>query len=386
MKTKITKKLMAVTIMALSAWGCSSGDGSKQVTEQTPDFIHATYYVADWNKSAEEIEQADFETFQFMYVMAAPQWNRLDFSAPMDSVLNWAEDYTYATQKGGRKWMPQMMTKAQKKGVKVLLSFAGEGFNPIVEVPEKRERFIAYMAALVEKFGYDGIEIDWESGVELGLHAEFVHGIRLRLNELGKKHNRYYFLTTALHNWQRYTQALADQVAQDLDWINIMTYDMGGGIWGKVAKHNTPLADIKQDLEHWKVFDKKKLCIGLASYGFHYKGILPEQEVDGKLDRYGKYISYNEFAPFLNQGWTEELDEKQRVNYYFSPDRKEFVTMENRQTIAEKIDWIYKQQYKGVFWWEYHYDFVAPEQADGQGSHVLTDVVKEYLLNCKEGK
>ena len=60
--------------------------------------------------------------------------------------------------------------------------------------------------------------------------------------------------------------------------------------------------------------------------------------------------------------------------------------MENRQTIAEKIDWIYKQQYKGVFWWEYHLDFVAPEQADGKGSHVLTDVVKEYLSNSKVDK
>ena len=61
-------------------------------------------------------------------------------------------------------------------------------------------------------------------------------------------------------------------------------------------------------LEHWKVFDKRKLCLGLANYGFYYKGLKPGQKADGPLRDYGSYITYKEFLPRLANGWTEEYD------------------------------------------------------------------------------
>lgn len=57
-----------------------------------------------------------------------------------------------------------------------------------------------------------------------------------------------YTITTALHSWQIYDKELADKLVANVDWINIMTYDMGGGIWGNIPKHNTPLDKIKKEL------------------------------------------------------------------------------------------------------------------------------------------
>ncbi|MEB3374916.1 glycosyl hydrolase family 18 protein [Bacteroides sp. CR5/BHMF/2] len=82
-------------------------------------------------------------------------------------------------------------------------------------------------------------------------------------------------MTTGIYTSQRLfipgksmTKELADKLVANVDWINIMTYDMGGGIWGNIPKHNTPLDKIKKELAHWEVFDRDKLCIGLANYGW----------------------------------------------------------------------------------------------------------------------
>ena len=43
-----------------------------------------------------------------------------------------------------------------------------------------------------------------------------------------------------------------------------------------------------------------------------------------------------------------------------------------------KIEWITANGYRGVFWWEFHHDYVAPE-AGRAGSHYLIDGVTDYL-------
>ena len=369
---RIQKLLFTALLFALG------GNISAQ-TDGNSSFIHATYNQGVSDRGLEEIAESDYQTFDFIYVMAAPTWNQIDFSLPADEVIKMAETFEYSRLESGKRYTPQMIEEIHKGDTKVLLSFAGEGFNPIVEDPQKRDKFVHYMCALVDKFKYDGIEIDWETGVELNLHAVFVNEIRKELNNLGRQNNKYYYLTTALHYFQRYTPELANKVNDDLDWINIMTYDMGGGIWGYEATHNTPFNEIKQALKHWEVFDSQKLCIGLANYGFYYKGIKPGEKKEEKLNNYGSYISYNKFKPYLSEGWTEEYDTTENVSYYFSPDKEEFVTMENPETIAKKIEWIYQQHYRGMFWWEFHYDFISPENPSEKGSHELIDIAKDYL-------
>lgn len=347
-----------------------------------PDFIHTTYSVGGALTGEREIAQSNYAQFQFIYMMAAPTWNTVDFDQTQEKINEeCVVNPIYEDKKRGLSLVPSFIKTAQKQKAKVLISFAGEGFNERVENPERRIKFVNMMVRFMEKYGYDGIEIDWETGVELPLHAVFMKEIRAELDKTEMRVNKRLYLTTALHYFQRYTQTLADEVMKEVDWINIMTYDMGGGLWGSKPTHNTPFAEIKESLEHWKVFPSNRLCIGLANYGFHYKGIGPNEKVEGKLDQYGKYISYNAFLPFLQQGWTEEFDVEQQVPYYFSPDKTEFVTMEKPSTIQTKIEWIKRQQYKGVFWWEFHYDFDLPESGNEKGKNKLIDIVSKYLKN-----
>ena len=194
--------------------------------------------------------------------------------------------------------------------------------------------------------------------------------------------NRRYWLTTALHSYRNYTKEQAEQLCQCTDWINIMFYDMGGGVWGTVATHNCPLDQMKEAFtQQWKYFPAEKLHVGLASYGFYYKGIKPGEEVpEGKtLKDFGRYCQYTELPGRLADGWTEVWDDKAQCAYFVSPDGNEFMTLETERSMDAKLSWFKAAGFGGVFWWESSYDRIKPTKAGERGKHLITDYVTKAI-------
>lgn len=350
-----------------------------QRNNETSEFIHATYSVESRLKSKYNVDKSDFKDFQFVYFMAAPKWESKDFDLSQKEInKKYVDDHQYKiSEKDGIALAPYLIKKVHNDGCKILVSFPGQEFVEIAKDNNRRMKFANMMAAFVKKYNYDGVELDWEHTIDLQSHYLFMKDIRRELNKAEKKMHKKLHLTTALHSYQKYTKQLADDVSKQVDFINIMTYDMGGGIWGKKATHNTPLQDMKDVLKNWEVFNPKKLCIGLATYGFYYKGVTPGETMPESLKNYGRYMDYNELPPLLQKGWTEKYDPVQSVSYYFSPDQKEFVTMDNHRSLKAKMDWVFSQKFRGVFWWEFHTDFQI--SADGKGSHALMDYVTELI-------
>lgn len=338
---------------------------------------HSTYVIEGGLKKISFVDRINFRQFDYIYLMAAPNWKSVDFGKSQDEINRiLVENHKYAKD-GNLEIVPYFIRKAQENNTRVMISFAGEGFIDIVKDQAKRERFTTFMTEFVDKYNYDGIEIDWESDLDVNLHCRLMKEIRAKLDKMESEKGRKLYLTTALHSWRVYSKDLADELAKYVDWINIMTYDMGGGIWGNQAGHNTPLNGIERELKNWEVFSKSKLNIGLANYGFRYKGIKPGQKIDGKLDKYGCYFSYNSFLPLLKEGWESEYDNDAKVNYFYSPDRREFVTMESPETIKTKLEWIKQRKYLGVFWWEFSYDAYVPDDAGEYVKHYLIDIVRQ---------
>lgn len=286
---------------------------------------HSTYLVAHDLKSLDYVRQIDYAQFDYIYLMAAPNWKEYDFSKSGEEIIRDLVTNHAFRKDQGVDVIRELIAQARACQTKVLLSFAGEGFRERVEDPALRAKFVDFMVAFIDKYDFDGIEVDWETAVTLPLHEVFVKDIREKLNVLESRKNRKMYLTMALHSWQRYSKELAEKVSRSLEWINIMTYDMGGGIWGNVPTHNTPLDRIITDLKAWEMFDKSKLCIGLANYGFFYKGIKPGQKIEGKLDKYGRYIGYNEAMAVFSSDWKEVKDPQAKVSYFINEKQQEFV-------------------------------------------------------------
>lgn len=352
---------------------------SNKKTYPLPDFIHGAYSVESLLSEA-ELSNPNYGDFEFIYLMAVPEWPKIDFDLPQDSVNAYADNFDYHTAPGNMPLVPRLIEKAHARNTNVLLCFLGQKeFLPFLEKPERLSKFTEYIVRLIDRNDYDGVDIDWEITIDKKLHAGMLQELREQLDSIGKKNQRTYYLTTALSIDHVYDQPLADQLSAAVDWINVMSYDMCDGIWGSTPSHNTSMERLRSKLEHWTIFDKKKLCLGLANYGFYYKGLEPEKKVEGPLSKYGRYIAYKEFIPWMSDGWTEEYDSVAEVSYYFSPDRGEFVTVDSPSSIRNKIEWITANGFRGVFWWEFHHDYLAPDKTNPQGSHYLIDVVSDYL-------
>ena len=379
----MTKKRLLLSLALFMCVGC--GNMTKSNVDYSDDdvFVHATYTVAGRMKSLDYIRSQNYEEFQFTYFFASPPWCVEDFDMTQEQInskyiYNWeysdVEEYMY---------VDGLIDNIHKnENHKILCSFQGEEFIEIATNKERREKFAQMMAQFVEKHNYDGIELDWEHTVQLPEHALFIKDIREALNGLNLDKKLY--VTTALHSFQKYTQEQADKLSLYIDWVNIMTYDMGGGTWGNIASHNTPLNAMKDILGCWDVFSPKKLCIGLSSYGFYYKGIIPNEIISQgeKLEKYGRYSSYTELPALLEAGWIEQWDSLAEAPYYFSSDGTEFMTLDSPRSLEAKMEWVFEAGYKGVFWWEFHTDWILPTQADTRGQHLLMDGVTE-IINSK---
>ena len=366
---------MIACIAAMAAMHISADASS---AKDRKEIMNSMYVVGSRIGSEQNIIAEELDDFDFIYLVAAPQWKAVDFDLPQEEIdRKYVDGYDYA----GCPYIEKFISTVHETGGHVLCSFQGAEFIDIASSEDRSLKFARMMARLVREYGYDGIELDWEHTVTEDLHLKFMQKIRKELDAVAD--GRKYWLTTALHHYRKYTPEQALQLSGCADWVNIMYYDMGGGTWGKSATHNAPLDMIKQSVSDgcWKYFPQEKLHIGLASYGFYYKGIMPGERVpEGEsLNSFGRYCNYTELPPLIETGWKEEWDDKAECPYYISPDRTEFMTLENRRSLDAKLEWIADEGLPGVFWWEYTCDWVRPSAPGERGTHIVTDYVTEKL-------
>lgn len=344
------------------------------------DFVYSTYTVGGRLKSVESLNPENFKEFNCIYLVAPPQWVSSDFDLSYDSIIYKYVDRFDYEELYGNNYVETYISNAHKIGCKVLCSFQGRHIVEVASVPERRLKFAGMIAEFINKYNYDGVEIDWEHTLTIPLHNALMKDIRQSLDKLNS--DKYYFLTTALHPYHEYTKEQADEACKYLDWINLMFYDMGGGCWGqKMATHNSPLDEMKKLIKLWNNFPPHKICIGLASYGFYYKDLQPgiPSSDDKTMESHGRYCSYTELPPLQKQGWYEKWDSVAQCSYFISPDNNEFMTLESERSMDAKIKWIKENCFKGVFWWEFHCDWIQPENGESRGKHLIMDYVTKKI-------
>lgn len=370
-------KIHILMLLILVSTSCSS-KGQNKERSNPKTFVYATYCASYTMKDSSYVTGMDFSQFDFYYLMSYPKWKNEDFDKPLDSVLKkYVTDYTYPSSGSGYGLTTLFIDSVHRAGNKVLLSLQGNLLE-IANNVQRRAKFVKMIAQFVRKFNYDGFDLDWEDAIDLQYHYLFIKELRAEFN---KDKERYLYITTAIAPSKVYSAELADSLSREIDWINIMTYDMGGGVWDKFATYNTPMGRIEQRLKNWDVFAPSKLCIGLAAYGFQYNNIKPGERIkyNTKMSDYGKYISYMTFTDSLKNGWIERWNEKEQVSYYFSPDGENFITIDNSQSIDYKIKWAISQGYRGLFWWELYHDYQLPTSHNGRGKLLLKGAFKDSV-------
>lgn len=341
-------------------------------------FIHACYIYAWKLPNRQFLEQIRFDQFNVIYLIAAPRWTADDFAGTGAIGFNkFATADIYPPGDKGMSLVPELIDLAHQYKVKVLLCLQDRDFPNLVKNNKSRDNFVNAVVATVTKYDYDGLEVDWEEQLDLTAHMNLMAAFRGRLNQSAG--GKYRYLTTAILAGKKYYPAGAAKLSSMVDWINVMTYDMGGALYGERATHNASPVRVKDVLKNWSVFSPSKICVGLPNYGYIYRGIKPGQKCYRPITDFGQSIYYNQLAGMISSGWKETYDAKAQASYFYSHNGKDFITIDTPGSISRKMDMITAGRYRGVFWWEFYCDLTDPAPGKTTFGHLLIDPVESRI-------
>jgi chitinase len=272
---------------------------------------------------------------------------------------------------------PDLIKNAHAAGVKVLVSIGGgdgiEGprFNKMSASESARKTFVTNVAAFLDKYGYDGVDIDWEVP-----NAENRSDCTRLMQELRDALPSPWLISMAVTaDPSNYGQGLdIPALAPLLDFMNVMTYDFYGtwsGATGLVSPLFQDPADPEQagsvktsmDLyENQYAVPVSKLNIGTPFYGYEWDGVdtlwTSCASCTSASWNYGTYIEQR----INQQGWTNHVDKAASAPYLTNSTIPGIITYDGVNSTAHKVKYVKSRGFGGVFTWELSADYDGKSQ------------------------
>ncbi|KAJ8924365.1 hypothetical protein NQ315_007161 [Exocentrus adspersus] len=257
--------------------------------------------------------------------------------------------------------------KTRNAALKTLVAVGGWGegstkYSAVAASATSRATFIQSALNLVQTYGFDGFDIDWEYPAQRGGAAADVQNYATLIKEFRTVFDKHGLLLTAA---VAATPGSVDQsydvpaLSKYLDIINVMAYDIHAS-WDGVTGQNAPLyassidttasaklLNVNASISGWisRGADPQKLALGLGVYGRSFT--LSNSAISGLgapvsgAGNSGPYtleagmLGYNEICEAqLAGGWTTVWDDEQKVPYSFKGDQ--WIGYDNPRSIAIK--------------------------------------------------
>lgn len=246
--------------------------------------------------------------------------------------------------------------KKENPSLKVLLSIGGWGsgrFSEMAADKEKRKKFAESCRKIVDDYGIDGIDIDWEypgSGAAgISSSPEDPDNFALLMRDLRKKLGKKHLLTLA--SSAEGVGCKFDKFIKNVDFVNVMTYDME-----LPPLHHSPLynsentgrmsAEKAVNIHLEKGVPVSKLVLGMPFYG---RGI----------DPYNNFVDFGNIS--VKPGCRECWDSVAQAPYIADADGKLVIGFDNARSLKLKCDFAKDKGLKGVMYWDYSGDNESDE-------------------------
>ena len=271
--------------------------------------------------------------------------------------------------------------RKQNPDLKVLLSVGGwgaRGFSGAAATAESRAVFIRSAQKIIQQYGLDGIDIDWEyPGTSLaGIASDRSdkENYTLLLAELRKTLDAYregMLVTTAVGGDVYFAlQTDMKEASRYLDYVQLMTYDLQGG-FQKVTGHHAALYHSEGNLFDACVqkavngfvnagVPMEKLILGVPFYSRKWDGVkgagcrnglgMEAETVGGYGGDYGELKE----SWIGKRGFIRYWDEQAKVPYLF--DGETFISYEDCESLGVKIAYLKEKGMGGIMFWEYKCD------------------------------
>ncbi|KAF2636337.1 chitinase 1 precursor [Massarina eburnea CBS 473.64] len=260
--------------------------------------------------------------------------------------------------------------------LRVVLSVGGGGkgsepFAAVARHQHSRQRFAQTALGLVQQFGIDGIDIDWEHPSDSRQGEDYVQLLATLRHHLPAPQ---YTLTTALPAGQWALQHInLSHASHYLDLINLMSYDFSGP-WVKKCGHHAQLFSPKSPHSpeaaiscHSAVsymvrqgVPPHKIVMGVPAYGRSFTGSKGVgHSYSGSAGEEGTF----EYRDLPRPGAKEYIDDQIGAAYCVGGDGG-FVTYDTPRTVHMKANYVRQNGLGGLFYWTGTGDASAHTQRD----------------------
>ncbi len=294
-----------------------------------------------------------------------------------------------------------LLRDAHKAGVKVLLSLGGwgwdENFSAMSLDLAAEDRYVASVMAIIEEYDYDGIDLDWEypdTNIEIVGFERLSKKFRNLLDALGRKKKRPMLLTMATAAHPTTLDWLSNEfLLENMDWINVMTYDYCGS-WSTFAGHHSPLfastkltekevLSTKLTIDYLiknREFPADRIALGLPLYGRGFAVSEPYVATTGAPKPSNDSANYKQIPDLIRkEKWVRHWDDETKTPWLVSPDSGDIIGYDDAKSISIKTQWAIDRDLRGVFFWQIDGDRLR------DGSNPLQEAAHKTIYEKRPG-
>ncbi|ELK34988.1 PREDICTED: chitinase-3-like protein 1 [Myotis davidii] len=297
--------------------------------------------------------------------------------------------------------------KTRNPNLKTLLSvggwnFGSERFSKIASNTQSRRTFIKSVPPFLRTHGFDGLDLAWlYPGRKDKQHfTSLVKEMKAEFVKEAPKETQLLLLSAAVSAGKVALDRGYDmsQLAQHLDFINLLTYDFHGA-WRQSTGHHSPLFRGQEVASSDRYSNAayavgyalrlgvpaKKLLMGIPTFGRSFTlasskiGVgapISGPGLPGQFTKEGGILAYYEICDFLRGATVHRLPD-QRVPY--ATKGNQWVGYDDQESVKNKVQYLKNQGLAGAMVWALDLDDFRGTFC-GQNLHFpLTSAIKEAL-------
>lgn len=327
MRNSIFRIFLTVVMIFAGAFAASAKGGDKKSSDKV-----VVAYVTSWSRVMPDPQYMTHINYAFGHVTKSFDGVRVDNQQRLHSITALKKQYPH---------------------LKVMLSVGGwasGNFSEMVADKHLRRSFAKDCKRVMKEYNLDGIDIDWEypTSRAAGISAspDDTDNYTLMMRDLRRVLPRKALLTLASVSSAKFIDFPA--ILKYIDFVNIMSYDMGGAPKHHSALYSSPNTNMSADdavKAHIKAgIPPSMLVLGMAFYG---RG-------DGK-NGFPASMNYNRM-PRQSEKYAERWDEQAQAPYLVNKSGRLVFGFENPRSLAAKCRYVQQKGMKGAMYWEYSGD------------------------------
>ncbi|KAK9460016.1 glycoside hydrolase [Lipomyces oligophaga] len=273
----------------------------------------------------------------------------------------------------------------QNSSVKLILSVgSGDGsanFSTVADDSDRLETFAESLKTLIDHYGYDGADIDWEtpeSTTDGNSYLQLIKAVRQSLPSSNYTLSAAYTATDVALD-----EIDVTAVISELDQFHLMSYDFYGS-WVKDSGYHSQLFSPTVDADsaanglsrclNSSEVDTDKIIIGIPLYAQGFPDVTgPNEEWNTKdMPDDGIQVRYTDLgiSPFDSK---IVYNETVVAASYYNDSTNIWYSFDNYNSTAAKVDYVLDNLLGGVFFWQ-----ITGDMSESSGGS-LVSLASSYL-------